>query len=81
MRFSRGNEIRVESLRREAYFLAGRAWRTYRKQGGQRTRILPDFPIGAHAQKQATRWLSRDGGFYGNLFPSLDLLDPSAEKS
>jgi predicted nucleic acid-binding protein len=78
--FLGSNEIRVESLRREAHFLASRAWRTYRKQGGRRTRILADFLIGAHAQTQAQGLLSRDRGFYRKLFPSLDLMDPSAEK-
>jgi predicted nucleic acid-binding protein len=71
------NDIRVESLNREAHFLASRTWHKYRKQGGQRTRILADFLIGAHAQSQATRLLSRDRGFYRKLFPVLDLLDPS----
>ena len=75
--FLADNEIRVEPLRREAHFLASRTWRTYRKQGSQRTRILADFLIGAHAQTQATRLLSRDRGFYRKLFPSLDLADPS----
>jgi len=78
--FLGGNEIRVESLSRVALFLASRTWRTYRRQGGQRTRILADFLIGAHAQTQAQRLLSRDRGFYTKIFPSLDLLDPSAEK-
>ena len=76
--FLEGNEVRVEPLNREAHFLASRAWRAYRKQGGQRARILADFHIGAHAQTQATRLLSRDRGFYRKLFPSLDLVDPSA---
>jgi predicted nucleic acid-binding protein len=75
--FLEENEIRVQALGREAHFLASRAWRTYRKQGGKRTRILADFLIGAHAQKQATRLLSRDRGFYRKLFPSLDLHDPA----
>ncbi len=75
--FLESNEIRVQPLTREAHFLASRAWRTYRQQGGKRTRILADFLIGAHAQKQATRLLSRDRGFYRKLFPSLDLVDPS----
>jgi predicted nucleic acid-binding protein len=70
-------EIRVEPLNREAHFLASRTWRTYRKQGGQRNRILPDFLIGAHAQVQATRLLSRDRGFYRKLFPSLNLINPA----
>jgi predicted nucleic acid-binding protein len=75
--FLESNEIRVQALTREAHFLASRAWRTYRQQGGKRARILADFLIGAHAQKQATRLLSRDRGFYRKLFPSLDLVDPS----
>lgn len=41
--FLESNEIRVQALSREAHFLAGRAWRTYRQQGGKRTRILADF--------------------------------------
>ena len=74
--FLESNEIRVHSLNREAHFLASRAWRAYRQQGGKRTRILADFLIGAHAQKQAARLLTRDRGFYRTLFPSLNLYDP-----
>src|ERR1700687_4137334 len=43
--FLESNEIRVQALTREAHFLASRAWRTYREQGGKRTRILADFLI------------------------------------
>ena len=75
--FLAASEIRVEALTRPAHFLAGRAWRAYRKQGGKRTRILADFLIGAHAQLQAQRLVSRDRGFYRQLFPSLQLVDPS----
>lgn len=76
--FLESNEIRVESLSREAGFLASRAWRKYRMQGGQRTRILADFLIGGHAQAQATRLISRDRGFFRKLFPSLTMIDPAA---
>jgi predicted nucleic acid-binding protein len=75
--FLESNEIRVQALTREALFLASRAWRTYRRQGGKRTRKLADFLIGAHAYKQATRLLSRDRGCYHRLFPSLNLYDPT----
>lgn len=75
--FLDSTEIRVQALTREAHFLASRVWRIYRQQGGKRIRILADFLIGAHAQKQASRLLSRDRGFYGRLFPSLDLRDPT----
>lgn len=75
--FLESNEIRVESLTRDAHFLASRTWRTYREQGGQRTRILADFLIAAHAQTQASKLLSRDRGFYRKLFPTLVLIDPT----
>src|ERR1700730_15925747 len=75
--FLESNEIRVQAVTREAHFLASRAWRTYRRQGGKRTRILADFLIGAHICTQATRLLSRDRGFYRQLFPSLNLCDPT----
>jgi predicted nucleic acid-binding protein len=75
--FLASNEIRVQSLTREAHFLASRAWRAYRQRGGKRSRILADFLIGAHAQKQATRLLSRDRGFYRDLFPDLALVNPA----
>jgi predicted nucleic acid-binding protein len=74
-------DIRVESLGRPASFRASRAWRRYRKQGGERTRVLADFMIGAHAELQASRLLTRDRGFYHSLFPSLELIDPSQERS
>ncbi len=71
------NEIRTESLGRPAGFLAGQVWRAYRRRGGKRDRVLTDFVIGAHAQLQASRLLSRDRGFYRAMFPSLPLLDPA----
>jgi predicted nucleic acid-binding protein len=70
-------EIRVEPLDRAAHFMASRIWRKYRQQGGPRSRILADFLVGAHAQTQANRLLSRDRGFYRKLFPALTVVDPS----
>ena len=69
--FLEANEIRVQSMTREAHFHASRAWRTNRQQGGKRTRILADFLIGAHAQKQATRLLSRIADSTTNCFHRL----------
>src|SRR5690606_32598277 len=42
-------EFRRESLPWTAAFAAGAAFRVYRKGGGVRDRVLPDFLIGAHA--------------------------------
>ena len=75
--FLESNEIRVEPLTREAHFAASRAWREYRRRGGKRNRILSDFLVGAHAQEQASRLLTRDRGFYRQLFPALVVVDPA----
>ena len=77
--FFSDNMIRVEPPDREALFLASRIWRRYRKQGGKRTRILPDFIVGAHAQVPASRLFSRDRGFYRSSFPDLYVCDPSVD--
>ena len=77
--FLESNGIQVQSLTRDALFLASRARRRYRGQGGRRIRILCDFLIGAHAQIQATKLLSRDRGFYGSMFPSLCLFEPASK--
>ena len=67
-----------ERLPFSAAFLAGKAFLAYRRRGGTKQSLLPDFLIGAHARNQASRLLTRDRGFYRKLFPSLSLRDPSA---
>jgi predicted nucleic acid-binding protein len=56
----------------------GRAWRAYRRAGGNRERVIPDFLIGAHAIAKADQLLTRDRGFYRRYFKRLPVLDPSA---
>ena len=69
--------LELTAMDREASLEAGRAWRAYRRLGGRRTRIISDFLIGAHAQRNAERLLTRDRGFYAEYFRGLSVLDPS----
>ena len=70
--------IEFSALQPEAAFEAGIAWQSYRKRGGQRTRVAADFLIGAHALLQADRLLTRDRGFYRSYFKRLTIMDPTA---
>lgn len=56
---------------------AGVAWRSYRRSGGPRTRLIADFLVGAHAKLQADRLLTRDRGFYRTYFKELRIVDPT----
>lgn len=56
---------------------AGVAWRSYRRSGGPRTRLIADFLVGAHAKLQADRLLTRDRGFYRAHFKELRVMDPT----
>ena len=60
----------------EAALLAGEAWMKYRKAGGRRERLVPDFIIAGHAQVTADRLLTRDRGFYRRWFRGLKILVP-----
>lgn len=69
--------IAFDELNRASAIDAGRAWRSYRKGGGKRTRVMADFVIGSHALHQADRLLTRDRGFYRKYFKGLEIEDPS----
>jgi predicted nucleic acid-binding protein len=57
--------------------LAGDLWRTYRRSGGKRQHLIPDFLIGAHAKVRADRLLARDRGFFRRRFSGLRVVDPT----
>jgi|SRR5947209_7576881 len=58
--------------------LAGRIFRAYRREGGPREHLVPDFLIGAHAQSQAGSIAAIDRGFLRRYFPRLKVLKPPA---
>lgn len=70
------DDFRREALPYEAGFLAGKAFLTYRRRGGQKRSPLPDFYIGAHAAVCGYRLLTRDAARYRTYFPTLTLIAP-----
>ena len=69
-------EITFRDLSREALFLAGHVHRRYRRSGGLREQMLPDFLIGAHAMVLGCGILTRDAHRYRSYFPRVPLITP-----
>ncbi|KAB2684303.1 type II toxin-antitoxin system VapC family toxin [Brucella pseudogrignonensis] len=68
--------LQITSFPREALFLAGKVFTRYRRAGGSRTGVLPDFFIGAQAAVQKIPLLTRDVGRYRTYFPTVALVTP-----
>ena len=60
----------------DAAFLAGQAFRIYRRQGGPRDTLLPDLLIGAHAAVAGFSVLTRDPRRIRNYFPTVEIIEP-----
>lgn len=74
--FIDGTGLRLEPIPTAALFLAGKVFQKYRKSGGTRTGVLPDFFIGAHAAVLEKPLLTRDTGRYRSYYPTVNLLSP-----
>lgn len=68
--------LRIEEIPRPALFLAGKVFLDYRKRGGVRSGVLPDFFIGAHAAVARLPLLTRDGSRYRTCFPTVRVIGP-----
>ena len=66
----------VSEIPLDAAFHAGKAFQQYRRQGGNRTNVLPDFFIGAHAAVLGCPLLTRDTRRYATHFPGVRLIAP-----
>jgi len=61
---------------RAALFLAGKTFVRYRRAGGVRTGMLPDFFIGAHAVIAGVPLITRDMQRLHAYFPDIELISP-----
>lgn len=68
--------LAMTEIPKPALFLAGKAFLQYRKQGGRKSNVLPDFFIGAQAAVCGYPLLTRDTKRYVTYFPGLKLITP-----
>jgi predicted nucleic acid-binding protein len=68
----------IQPIPREALFLAGKAFLQYRKRQGNKSNVLPDFFIGAHAAVAGYPLMTRDRGRFRTYFPSVELIMPES---
>lgn len=67
----------IEEIPFAAAFLAGQAHSSYRRAGGSREAILPDFLIGAHAAVTSRPLLTRDSHRVTTYIPGAKLISPA----
>lgn len=68
--------IAYDPITPDAAYLGGQFFLRYRREGGPRTHLLPDFLIAAHASVQADRLAAIDRGYLRTYFPILPILAP-----
>jgi hypothetical protein len=69
-------ELELHEIPRPALFLAARAYAQYRRRGGSKGQVLPDFFIGAHAAVEGWPLLTRDANRFKTYFPTLVVIAP-----
>ena len=61
---------------RDGLFRAAKAFAQYKKRGGSKDFVLPDFFIGGHAESSSLSIITRDRARYSTYFPSVQLIEP-----
>ncbi len=64
----------LRPIPKAAFFLAGKAFVSYRRRGGSHTSVLPDFIIGAHAAVEGLPLLTRDAKRVRAAYPSVHIV-------
>lgn len=70
--------IGYSAMEPKAALRAGEMQRRYRQRGGNRSRTVADFLVGAHAMMQCDALITRDAGFYRDYFKGLKVIVPQA---
>lgn len=68
--------VEFSPLDATAAAVAGELFNRYRRAGGVRQRILPDFLIGAHALSLGVPIATDDDGFFRKYFHGLNVIRP-----
>jgi len=68
--------LSLRPLSKSAQFLAGHAFARYRRTGGAKTNVLPDFFISAQAIDLDAPLLTRNPKPYRTYFPDIELISP-----
>jgi predicted nucleic acid-binding protein len=66
--------IFYDAFSRECAYLAGQVFLRYRREGGPREHLIPDFLIASHASTQADRLAAIDRDYLRASFPELRML-------
>src|SRR5580658_10355495 len=69
-------KLTMETIPREALFLAGKVFLEYQRRNGSKQDVLPDFYIGAHAAIVKCTILTREVARYRGYFPTVPLITP-----
>ncbi|WP_295530611.1 type II toxin-antitoxin system VapC family toxin [Novosphingobium sp. Chol11] len=69
----------ITALTREDAFRPAQAFAEYRRRGGERQAILPDFLIGAQAEIRGWPLVTRDRKGFQSYFPDLQIIDPTED--
>ncbi len=68
--------MEYDSIQPKTAVLAGNIFAAYRRVGGPRQHLIPDFLIGAHASVQASQLAAGDQGYLRRYFPKLKVISP-----
>jgi predicted nucleic acid-binding protein len=66
--------LELREIPRPALFLAAKAYALYRRRGGSKGQLLPDFFTGAHAAVEGWPWLTRDNSRFKTYFPTIEVI-------